>query len=557
MKTNKKLYLIFLALLVAGIGWQAAFSWPVESSGKSIETRPINNTQSTGGVAKHSQKSKPATDSNTRSGVATRKDLDKSYERAPKQYAITKTIQKEYTYRALLTSNDPLTASSWALDAIQASNAWDTSTGNGAVVAVIDSGFGLAHEDLVDRWHENSGETGVTAIGDPCWSGSPQDKSTNNCDDDANGYVDDWRGWSFIYSDNNPQAGLENAVGSGVSHGTEVAGLVGATGNNGVGIATLSWNNRVMPLQVLSDDGIGYTSDVVSAIYYAVDNGASVINMSLGGDGVDPAMRTALAYAYSHDVVVVAAAGNCGTDTEYGCDPAKPGTMSYPALEPSVIAVGAIDATNTRADFSSYGPQLDVVAPGSGSIRSTLWTNSNPTNAYAATLYGTSFASPFVASLAGLVKSIRPDTSVDDVTALIDATAQQPTSMNGTWYDNEYGHGIIDASSALDIATSLNANTVAESPVLMQTGNSRSEHSYSYKSTLESGCGLEKTTYCTVQMVDQTAGYRRYLPYKLVDSALTTDWRYKGSILLPTGAWLLHSQSGETKSASGYWLIQK
>ena len=244
------------------------------------------------------------------------------------------------------------------LDSTNTRTAWDTTTGSGAIIAVIDTGFALQHEDLVAAWASNSGENGVTSSSDTCWTGSPEDKSTNACDDDDNGYVDDYLGWDFVNTNNSPQAGDTNPNGDAAAHGTEVAGLSGAVGDNGVGISTISWSNRLMPLQALDDDGRGYTSDVVAAVYYAVDNGADVINMSLGGSANDPALATAINYAYSNNVPVVAAAGNCGTGQEYGCDPAKPGEMGYPALYDNVISVGATTVSNSRASFSSYGPGL-------------------------------------------------------------------------------------------------------------------------------------------------------------------------------------------------------
>lgn len=555
MKTNTYLR-VFLLFTVLAIGWRGATLWPHETVATDIQTKPIGAEQSVGGAPKDTEPTKTKESEQQPTTTAPPK-LSKA-QRAPKQIAIQQTIHKEYEYRALLTSNDPLTSSSWALNAVNAPTAWDSTTGNGTVVAVIDSGFGLAHEDLTTRWHENSGETGTTQLGDVCWTGSSVSKTSNNCDDDQNGYVDDWRGWNFIYTDNNPQAGRQNPNGAGVSHGTEVAGIVGAAGNNSTGIATISWNNTVMPLQVLSDSGVGYTSDVVAAIYYAVDNGASVINMSLGGDGVDPSMRTALAYAYDNNVVVVAAAGNCGTGAEYGCDPASPGTMSYPATEPSVISVGATDSSDTRASFSSYGSGLDVVAPGSGSIRSPLWTASNPTSAYAGSLYGTSFASPFVASLAGLIKSIRPATSVDDITALIDASARQPAGMSGKWYTTQYGHGIIDAAAAISVASTLESTPASTNPILFQTGTNKTEHRYSSSTSLSSGCKLAEQTYCNVYAVDANTGDPRYLPYQLADaSTLGSGWQYTASKLSLGGAWRFYAQSGEKESSSGYWMIQK
>jgi subtilisin family serine protease len=431
--------------------------------------------------------------------------------------------------------------------------AWDRSTGNGAVVAVIDSGFALTHEDLASQWYQNGGETGMTVNGGRCWTGTSVSKSSNSCDDDNNGYQDDWRGWDFVDVNNTPQAGQTNPNGAGVAHGTEVAGLVGAAGNNGMGTATMSWNNKIMPLQALSDDGSGYTSSVASAVYYAVDNGASVINMSLGGSTNDSTLAQAIRYAYDRGVVVVAAAGNCGTGSEQGCDPANPGAMGYPALNPYVIAVGATTSGNARASFSSYGPGLDVSAPGSGTLVSTMWSSTNQTSSYATSLYGTSFASPIVASYVGLIKSIRPSSTVDDVTALVNATAFKPTAMGTAPYSTTLGHGIIDADAGLRVAASL--NSTAGTPQLLQTGDSISEHNFETASMMSSGCKAAAGNYCTV-WARNPAGYDRYLPYVQADANGLAGWSWPGSWLID-GDWSMRVRSGNAISTTPYQLFNK
>jgi len=476
-------------------------------------------------------------------------------DRAPKQAEIKETVEKEYTYYPLRTANDPGFASSWALQAVNAPDAWDITTGTSdTVVAVIDSGFSLNHDDLQNSWYTNSAETGTTELGDACWTGVPENKQTNDCDDDQNGYVDDWRGWNFVFSDNNPAAGRDNPNGDGVAHGTEVAGLVGAAGNNNTGIATISWSTKVMPLQALSDDGPGFTSDVAAAVYYAVENGADVINMSLGSNQADPAMLAATNYAYDNNVVVVAASGNCGTGTELGCEDYPAGHIGYPARNPNVISVGATDSANSRASFSSYGVALDVVAPGSGTINSPTWTAGNQTSLYSGALYGTSFASPFVASLAALIKAIRPDSSVQDITALILATAQKPTAMNNAPFTNQYGHGSIDAFKAVTVATSL--NEYEQEPILRQAGGPVSEHRYAPSNSLGSGCQSETAeTYCTIWMKDVATAYDRYLPYTLTNQESDAGWTWSAGIL-NDGLWSIRASQGDALSPQ-YLLSRK
>lgn len=473
---------------------------------------------------------------------------------SPKYEQIVESIDQEYVYHMLVTPNDPSYASDWSLVKVNAPAGWNISTGNNqTIVAVIDGGFGLNHEDLTNQWATNGGEMGTTQAGDRCWTGTPASKQSNNCDDDNNDYVDDWRGWNFVIHDNNPQAGRENSTGSGVRHGTEVAGLVGATGNNGLGIVGINWNTKIMPLQALDDNGTGYTSSVTAAIYYAVDNRAQVINLSLGAYANDPALKAAINYAIANDVIVVAAAGNCGDTSLPECTGVPAGAVAYPATYPDVIAVGASTSSDQIAYFSSYGQSIDVVAPGYNIPYSTTWTASNGTSAYAAHLYGTSFASPIVASLAALIKSIRPATSVADITAIIDATASKPTAMSGLFYTPYFGHGVINVGSALSIAESLNA--VGSTPTLLQAGTYKSEHTAPSGTTLSSGCLEDTAAPCTVQMMN-SSGYKRFLPYQLASVSGDTGWSWS-SDMLDSGDWTLRARTGDTVSTTPYSLFKK
>lgn len=522
-----------------------------------IQTEPIDHTQSVGGTSTtNPQPATPQapTPESTPIAPESTTPLPVDKEAAPKQAEIRASTTKEYPYYALLLPNDPYAQSSWALQTTQTPAAWNQTTGSPVVVAIIDSGYALNHEDLKEQWHKNPGEIGTTQVGDRCWTGTPADKTSNSCDDDDNGYIDDVTGWNFVSSTNNPQAGQFNPGGAAVSHGTETAGLAGATSNNGLGIASFNWDTRLMPLQALNDDGAGYTSDVIAAVYYAVDNGAQVINMSLGGSQPDPAMQTAIDYAYDHNVVVVAAAGNCGTGGELGCDPSKPGAMSYPALSKHVIAVGATDSSNQRASFSSYGPGLDVVAPGAGAIVSPMWQPHNQTSSYAGSLYGTSFATPFVTSLVALIKSIRPATPVNDITALVDGSAQKVAGMTGKIYTPQYGHGLINSSSALTIASSL--DTSLSSPILHQTGNAISEHSFSPSSSMASGCEVNSSTYCTTWLYNDRTGYDRYLPYTKANSSGLVGWSWSGD-LLQSDLWSVRAVQGTRISTTPYLLFSK
>jgi subtilisin family serine protease len=153
----------------------------------------------------------------------------------------TISISTPLPYLSTLIANDPFEPQDY-LDLLGAETFWDESTGDsGITVAVIDSGFAFDHEDLDGRWYESAGEAG----------GLPG----NGLDDDSNGFIDDLSGWDFAYDDNDPSAGTVDQDGEGTGHGTAVAGLIGATGNNNTGIASLNWQAKLLPLQVFDDDG--------------------------------------------------------------------------------------------------------------------------------------------------------------------------------------------------------------------------------------------------------------------------------------------------------------
>lgn len=354
-----------------------------------------------------------------------------------------------YRYHLLNSPADPSYAANWGQQKIQANRAWDMTTGSSStVIAVIDSPFDLTHQDLAGRWHQNSGEVGTTAPGDRCWTGTPADKSTNNCDDDGNGYVDDWRGYDFVNNDNNVQAGLTNPSGAAVSHSTMVSGVIAATANNGLGGVGLDWQASIMPLQVFSDDGEGYTADVVAAMQYAVDNGAQIINLSLGTTSNDTLMHTAVQYANDHGVLVVAASGNCVGATDSFCSATdNPGRMLYPARFTETFAVGASTQTDSRANFSSYGPELDVVAPGVSIGPVPSFSSSNSTSYYEIAS-GTSFASPMVTGVAALIKSQNPNFSPSQIATALTDSAEKPPGMSTNYKTDQYGYGRINAHRA-------------------------------------------------------------------------------------------------------------
>lgn len=288
------------------------------------------------------------------------------------------------------TPNDPRFNNQWGLENtgqsggladadIDAAAAWDMSTGSGRIiVAVIDTGVNVNHQDLANNIWRNLGE-----------------QPGNGIDDDKNGYVDDVNGYDFYNNDSNPSD--DNG------HGTHVAGIIGAIGNNGVGIAGVSWAPQVMVLKVCSAGGSCPFSAIAAAIHYALDRGVAVINMSLGGPNYSQLLYDALnranGYGKSPPVVtpVVVSAGNSSRDLSIY--PTYPASISLP----NIITVAASDGTDRLASFSNYGSGVvDIAAPGvnidSAYLGNTAYAN----------LTGTSMAAPFVTGAAALLLSRQP-----------------------------------------------------------------------------------------------------------------------------------------------------
>jgi subtilisin family serine protease len=282
---------------------------------------------------------------------------------------------------------------------IHAKAAWGVTTGSASVtVAVLDTGLDFSHPDLAANVWTNHGENCAGCRND-------------GVDNDHNGYVDDWRGWDFYNHDNNPTD--DNG------HGTHVAGTIGAVGNNGIGVAGVNWNVRLMALKFLGADGSGTTADAVQAIQYAWQNGAVVLNNSYGGPDFSQALSDAIATADAHSALFVAAAGNEGSDDDT--------TPSYPASDPhpNVVSVAATNNQDQLAWFSNYGnASVDLGAPGDN-VYST-WLGGG----YAFES-GTSMATPHVAGVAALAKAAFPSATGLGLKALLLRTVDANSSLAG------------------------------------------------------------------------------------------------------------------------------
>ena len=278
----------------------------------------------------------------------------------------------------------------WALDVINAPEVWNQNiTGNGIVVAVVDSGVDYNHPDLDGNIWRNADEI-----------------AGNGIDDDRNGYIDDIRGWDFVGSDNNPMDLDPDG------HGTNIAGAIAAERNN-FGITGVAPNAKIMPVRVLPAFGSGSVNNIAAGIRYAADNGAKVINLSLGNEFVpSDLVNNAIQYANNKGCVVVMAAGNSGVDQP-----------DYPARNADRlgIAVGSIDINRRMADTSNRAgstPLDYVVAPGVDIYSTT------PYDTYD-TLTGTSMATPQVAGVAALVLNANPTLTPAQVEHILTTTANR------------------------------------------------------------------------------------------------------------------------------------
>ena len=280
---------------------------------------------------------------------------------------------------------------------ISAPAAWDVTTGGNVTVAVVDTGVSYKHPDLIGNAWNNPGEP------------------VNGQDDDGDGFDDDVHGADFFNSDSNPE--------DDGGHGTHVAGIIGAQGNNGIGTTGVSWDVNVMALKFLDENGEGNTADAANAIDYAVAHGARVINASWGGPAFSQALYGAVKRAGERGALVVAAAGNEGQNADVKPD--------YPAAYDlaNVISVAATDRTDRLLDFSNYGAKsVDLGAPGDD-VTSTVPTIADPSG-YAA-FSGTSMAAPFVSGAAALYLSKFPQAGVDQVKGALLSTGDRLPTLAG------------------------------------------------------------------------------------------------------------------------------
>ena len=321
--------------------------------------------------------------------------------------------------------NDPLYEEQWSLSLIDMPEAWAIEKGDPEVIiAIVDTGFDYTHEDLASQTWINVGEI-----------------PDNGVDDDNNGYIDDVHGWDFSEpSNSNGSKGSQNGDNDPIDesgHGTHVAGIVGATVDNDVGIAGIAWNCTLMPIRGAGVAGIRDDRSA-AAIIYAVDNGARVINMSWGGHERSFVLRDAVDYAYARGVLMVAAAGNASEDESI-----------FPAGYRKVISVATTQQHKQRFYQSNFGASIDIGAPGNVILSTHINNRYRP-------LSGTSMATAHVSGVAALIISKRPSLTHEEVRQILLSTTD-PITESPELVDA----GNLNAARALMASGSLQARILS------------------------------------------------------------------------------------------------
>ncbi|WP_267383504.1 S8 family peptidase [Cyanobacterium sp. uoEpiScrs1] len=299
-------------------------------------------------------------------------------------------FEPNYVYRTLKTPNDPDYSKQWNLHNINIEKAWKDSKGEGIIVAVIDTGI-----SRIPDLQETEFVEGYNFVND----------NTDTSDDNG--------------------------------HGTHIAGTIAQSTNNEYGVAGIAYHAKIMPLKVLAGKGEGTVADIAEAIRFAADHSADVINLSLGGGGESQIMKEAIDYAYSKDVVIIAAAGNSNQNAAF-----------YPARNPKVISVSALDATGQKANYSNYGAGIDISAPGGSETGKIIQETVNPKTGKSVFVgfQGTSIAASHVAGVAALIKA----SGIKEPSKVLFILQRSSRTIREDPF-NYYGAGQLDAGEAVSL----------------------------------------------------------------------------------------------------------
>jgi subtilisin family serine protease len=357
--------------------------------------------------------------------------------------------EPNYFYRASIIPSDTFFNNQWYLQKIKAVETWDSVRESPSVViAVLDSGVQINHPDLQSNIWLNKKEI-----------------ANNNIDDDRNGFIDDVNGWDFVNNVPDPAPKFKTGFSEeGILHGTIIAGIAAASGNNAAGVAGITWKARIMPLKVLDDKGEGSASKVIKAIDYAIVNGANIINLSFVGFGYSQGFDEAVKRAYDAGLIVVAAGGNeVGQGDGYNLDetPMYPACLDGAKGENRVIGVAATDTIDQKAAFSSFGSKcIDIASPGISIFSTVVYSPNNYIEDQSFDKYydgywsGTSVAVPMVSGALALIESANPSLNRDEVIkALLDNT-DNISRINPT-YLGQLGKGRLNIKASVNYARSI------------------------------------------------------------------------------------------------------
>ncbi|MBF90002.1 MAG: hypothetical protein CMG75_10220 [Candidatus Marinimicrobia bacterium] len=351
--------------------------------------------------------------------------------------------------------NDPFLRNQWHLKNIKAEEAWSLwNTGSGEVpgdctivVSIVDSGCQWDHPDLVDNLWNNlkedaDGDGHTIELINGKWELDPGD--LNDIDDDGNGYIDDLIGWDISGTtsgndpDNNPMAPPEPGSTNGNVHGTHVAGIVAASTDNGLGISSIGFSIKHMPVKVQYDENPSdstFEGGGSQGVLYSAKAGANIINLSWGSGGRSSSEQALYKnIRENYGSIVVAAAGNSNSDE-----------FHYPSAYSSVIAVASSNSNDKKSGFSNYGKWVDIIAPGSG-ILSTVY------NENYESWSGTSMASPLVAGALGLIWSYYPNESAERIEQMLFKGADDIYEKNQN-YNGELGSGRLNVFRSIASGT--------------------------------------------------------------------------------------------------------
>lgn len=366
---------------------------------------------------------------------------------------------------ANITPNDPYYGNQWYLTKIKADSAWNKiSASSDIVIAIIDSGIQISHPDLKDNIWLNEKEI-----------------AGNGIDDDRNGFIDDINGWDFVNNAPDPSPKfMPGWTEAGVAHGTMIAGIIAAHGNNNKGVAGVTWEAKIMPLKVLNDKGEGKVGDVIRAIDYAANNSANIINLSFVSFNYSEALQEAIRRAHKAGVIIVAAAGNeqsAGIGYNIDQTPIYPACYDGQFGENMVIGVAATDALDQKAKFSSYGFRcVDLSAPGISFFNAVTGGSdpNSPGKIYDGYWSGTSMAAPLVSATLALIEQANPELSQREIVNILFAATDNINRLNPD-YLGQLGNGRLNVDKAVDLAKAKLYSRVGRLLILPVSGNKESK----------------------------------------------------------------------------------